>query len=155
MPFAARLLPMAALAAVSMAAPAIAGEPLSALLGQIAPAKAPAGSVEVLSWVERNGTQPELVVTLVPKGQVKLVADPGVTVTPVARSGITWAAPTVMSTPEPGHDYFPEPPTLRLPFAAEDGKPVEAGVEYAYCLVDYQCLFGEAKVSVPTQPPQG
>ena len=38
---------------------------------------------------------------------------------------------------------------------AEDGKPVEAGVEYAYCLVDYQCLFGEAKVSVPTQPPQG
>lgn len=155
MPSAGRLLPLAALAVVSMAIPAKAGEPLSTLLGQIAPAKAPAGSVDVLSWVERDGSRPELVVTLVPRGEVKLVADPGVTVTPVARSGVTWAAPTAMSTPEPGHNYFPEPPTLRLPFEAEDGKPVEAAVEYAYCLVDYQCLFGEAKVSVPTQPPQG
>ena len=155
MPLVARLLPLASLLAASMAMPAQAGEPLSTLLGQIAPAKAPAGSVEVLSWVERNGTRPELVVTLVPKGQVKLVADPGVTVTPVARSGVTWSAPAASSAVEPGHDYFREPPTLRLPFTAEDGKPVEAGVEYAYCLVDYQCLFGEAKVSVPTQPPQG
>ena len=33
--------------------------------------------------------------------------------------------------------------------------PVEADVEYAYCLVDYQCLFGEAKVSAPTDAPRG
>jgi len=32
---------------------------------------------------------------------------------------------------------------------------VEATVEFAYCLVDYQCLFGEARTSAPTQAPQG
>ena len=51
--------------------------------------------------------------------------------------------------------YFAEPPTVRVPFAHEDGRPVEAKVEYAYCLVDYQCLFGEATTSAPTQAPQG
>ena len=56
-----------------------------------------------------------------------------------------------MSAVEAGRDYFAAPPTIRVPFAGEDGKPVEAEVEYAYCLVDYQCLFGETKVSAPTQ----
>ena len=54
---------------------------LAALLGQIAPAKAPEGSVDVVSWIERNGAQPELVVTLVPKGRVKLVAVATMTLT--------------------------------------------------------------------------
>ncbi len=27
--------------------------------------------------------------------------------------------------------------------------PSPATVEYAYCLVDYQCLFGETKLNVP------
>ena len=42
---------------------------------------------------------------------------------------------------------------LRLPFAGVDGKPVEAAVEYAYCVVERQCLFGEARVSAATLPP--
>jgi hypothetical protein len=125
------------------------------LLDQIAPAKAPEGSVDVVGWVERDGARPELVVTLVPKGQVKLVADPGIVVTPVARDGVEWAAVQPVSRVDGSRSYFAEPPTIRLPFAGEDGKPVEAAVEYAYCLVDYQCLFGEARVSAPTQPPEG
>jgi hypothetical protein len=133
---------------------AMATEPLAALLGQIAPAKAPTGSVDVVSWVERNGGQPELVVTLVPKGQVKLVADPGMTVTPVARDGVAWTSSAV-SAVEAGRDYFAAPPIIRVPFAGEDGKPVQAAVEYAYCLIDYQCLFGETTVSAPTLSPKG
>jgi hypothetical protein len=140
--------------AVLPAGAAMATEPLAALLGQIAPAKAPEGSVDVVSWIERNGAQPELVVTLVPKGQVKLVADPGMTVTPVARTGVAWANPAV-SAVEAGRDYFAAPPTIRVPFAGEDGKPVQADVEYAYCLVDYKCLFGETTVSAPTLDPRG
>jgi hypothetical protein len=136
-------------------ASAAAAEPLATLLGQIAPAKAPEGSVDVVGWVERDGTRPELVVTLVPKGQVKLVADPGIVVTPVARDGVEWAAAQPVSRIDGSRSYFAEPPTIRLPFAGEDGKPVEASVEYAYCLVDYQCLFGEARVSAPTRPPEG
>jgi hypothetical protein len=138
-----------------MAASAAAAEPLATLLDQIAPAKAPEGSVDVVGWVERDGARPELVVTLVPKGQVKLVADPGIVVTPVARDGVEWAAVQPVSRVDGSRSYFAEPPTIRLPFAGEDGKPVEAAVEYAYCLVDYQCLFGEARVSAPTQPPEG
>lgn len=134
------------------ASPLTAAEPLGDLLSGLQPAKAPTGSVEVLSWVERNGPAPELVVTLVPKGEVKLVADPGIVITPLPRDGVTWRTAEPVSRIEPGGDYFAEPPTLRVPFAGEDGKPVEATVEYAYCLVDYQCLFGEARVSVPTQP---
>jgi hypothetical protein len=138
-----------------MAASAAAAEPLATLLDQIAPAKAPEGSVDVVGWVEHDGARPELVVTLVPKGQVKLVADPGIVVTPVARDGVEWAAVQPVSRVDGSRSYFAEPPTIRLPFAGEDGKPVEASVEYAYCLVDYQCLFGEARVSAPTQPPEG
>ena len=140
-------------AALPTIAGAVAAESLSTLLGQIAPAKAPEGTVEVMGWVERDGTRPELVVTLIPKGQVKLVADPGVVVTPVPRDGIEWAAAQPVSRADGGRGYFAEPPTIRLPFAGEDGWPVEAAVEYAYCLVDYQCLFGEARISAPTQPP--
>ncbi|HEX6011027.1 MAG TPA: hypothetical protein VFY87_04315 [Geminicoccaceae bacterium] len=143
-----------ALAAILLAIEGVAAaEPLSTLLGQIAPAKTPEGSVDVVSWVERDGTKPELVVTLIPKGQVKLVADPGIVVTPVPRDGISWAAAQPVSRVDGSRNYFAEPPTIRLPFAGEDGKPVEASVEYAYCLVDYQCLFGEARVSAPTRSP--
>jgi hypothetical protein len=132
-----------------------AAEPLADLLGRLAPAKAPEGSVDVVGWVERNGSQSELVVTFVPKGQVKLVADPGVTVTPLPRDGVAWSVKEPVSRTDPGAGYFAEPPTVRLPFAGEDGRPVEAAVEYAYCLVDYQCLFGEARVSARTLAPQG
>jgi len=149
----ARLLTLAIALAASGSARA--GEPLAALLQEIAPAQVPEGSVDVLSWVERSGSTPELVVTLMPKGQVKLVADPGVTITPVARDGVKWTTAAPVIATDTTRDYFPDPPTIRVPFAAEDGKPVEAGVEYAYCLVDYQCLFGEAKVSAPTQAPSG
>jgi len=144
-----------AASAVLAAGGAVAGEPLSTMLAKLGPAKPPEGSVEVVSWVERNGSAPELVVTLVPKGQVKLVADPGVTVTPVARDGIAWSDTSPASRVDPGQGYFAEPPTVRVPFVREDGRPVEAKVEYAYCLVDYQCLFGEARTSAPTQAPQG
>ena len=146
-------LPLACL--ILATAPASAAESLGNLLDQLAPATVPQGSVEVMSWVERNGAVPELVVTLVPKGEVKLVADPGVVVTPVPRDGLQWKAAEPVSSIDAERDYFDEPPTLRVPFAGEDGKPVEAEVEYAYCLVDYQCLFGEATTSAPTRPPQG
>ena len=151
----ARTFAVALAGALPTAQGAVAAEPLSTLLGQIAPAKAPEGTVDVVGWVERDGAKPELVVTLIPKGQVKLVADPGVVVTPVPRDGVEWAAAQPVSRVDASRSYFAEPPTIRLPFAGEDGKPVEASVKYAYCLVDYQCLFGEARVSAPTQPPEG
>ena len=96
------------------------------MLAKLAPAKVPEGSVEVVSWVERNGNSPELVVTLVPKGQVKLVADPGVTVTPIARDGIAWIGRQPDQPRRRDQGYFAEPPTVRVPFAREDGRPVEA-----------------------------
>jgi hypothetical protein len=143
------------LLATGLLGPAAAEEPLANLLGKLGPAEVPQGSVEVMSWIERTDTASELVVTLVPRGQVKLVADPGVVVTPVPRDGLAWTPGEPVSSIDPERDYFDQPPTIRVPFAGEDGRPVEAEVEYAYCLVDYQCLFGTAKVSAPTEAPRG
>ena len=135
--------------------PVRAAEPLADLLGNLAPPARPQGQVDVVGWVERNEGRAELVVTFVPKGQVKLVADPGITVTPLPRAGIDWGPDQPVSLVETGRDYFATPPVIRLPFAAQDGQPVAAKVDYAYCLVDYQCLFGEATVSVSTEASRG
>jgi hypothetical protein len=143
-----------AAALLSAVTTAHAAEGLDTLLGRLAPPpSAPHATVKVLGWVERVGDdRDELVITLLPEGKAKLVADPGVTVTPVARDGILWSGTRPTSRVEPGTDYFPAPPTLRLPFAGADGRPVEATVEYAYCVVDRQCLFGETRVSAATTP---
>lgn len=142
-----------AMIAIAMTAgvPARAGDGLDALLGPLAPA-APRASVEVLGWVEQAGGVDELVLRFVPHGGVKLVADPGIVVTPEPRGGITWAGTLPVNHVRPGLDYFPTPVTLRLPFTGADGRPVAAAVEYAYCIVAQQCLFGTAQVSAATTP---
>jgi hypothetical protein len=37
---------------------------------------------------------------------------------------------------------------MRLPFRAETAQPLEILVEDAYCVVDYQCFFGEELLTV-------
>jgi hypothetical protein len=88
------------------------------------------------------------VISLVPVGDVRLVADPGITVEPVASGNVAWRTPGPVRLAQDGVHYFATPPILRVPFAAKEGK-VGAKVDYAYCIVDQKCLFGEASVSVP------
>ena len=149
----------AALLAVAGATPAgAAGSAgLGGLLEKLGPVAAtPKGDVAVTGWIEggRDGT--ELVVHLETHGGAKLVAEPGVTVTPAARGGVAWAFPELVHE-IPGQGYLKPPVELRLPFTAEHGGPIEARVDYAYCIVDYQCLFGEAtvKAEVAESPPPG
>jgi hypothetical protein len=132
-----------ALALAVPTGPALAQADLATLLNGLAKDKAPEGRVEVQGWLERNGDATELVVTLIPSGAAKLVADPGITVTPQQSLA---AAP--MSLVDTTRDYLDQPPVLRLPLPGHAGEPVEAAVDYAYCLADYQCLFGEATVRV-------
>ena len=40
------------------------------------------------------------------------------------------------------------PASVRLPFRAGSQGPLEIRVEYAYCVVDYQCFFGEEVLTV-------
>jgi hypothetical protein len=47
-----------------------------------------------------------------------------------------------------GIQYFTPPAALRLPFRASGEQPLEILVEYAYCVVDYQCFFGEEVLTV-------
>lgn len=138
-------------AALVASAPARAEDAVGTLLGRLAP-PAPQGTVKLLSWVEEADRGAELVITFIPEGGVKLVADPGVTVTPVARDGIAWTGAVPLHHARAGLDYFAPPLTLRLPFTGGDGRPVDAAVEYAYCVVDQQCLFGQATVSAATIP---
>jgi hypothetical protein len=133
------------LAFVLAATPCVAGDDLGALLQGIAPGKRPQGDVAVSGWVERGSGGTELVVRVEPRGAAKLVAEPGVVVTPLSREGVSWPAYGAQSELT-GHSYFETPVELRLPVRITENTPVEADVEYAYCLVDYQCLFGTTRL---------
>jgi hypothetical protein len=109
--------------------------------------------VQIDGWVEQGPDGPAVVVAIAPRGGVKLVADPGITVTPTERPGIAWRGPLPRRKVEPGVDYLTPPATVRLPFTASDDQPVELRVEYAYCVVDFQCFLGEQTLSVATRAP--
>ena len=130
------------------------GPALDALLQQFdARTPEPSGSVRLDAWVEAGDAGKEVVVMVVPEGDTKLVADPGITVTPSARPGIEWLVPLPYRYVDAELQYFAPPASLRLPFRASDDQSLEILVEYAYCVVDYQCFFGEQTLTVAT--PQG
>ncbi|HEX2529508.1 MAG TPA: hypothetical protein VHL31_24840 [Geminicoccus sp.] len=84
-----------------------------------------------------------VVVTLTPQGAVKLVADPGVSVVPVDQAGLPVADPVAML--DRAKEYFPLPPSL----VVHPGTAAALKVEYAYCVVAKQCLFGDVTVAIP------
>lgn len=108
--------------------------------------------VAIEGWVEDGPGGSELVVRLEPLGEVKLIADPGITITPKARPGVAWLTDLPYRQVDAEIEYFAPPATVRLPFSASDQGPVELLVEYAYCVVDYQCFFGEETLTVATTP---
>ncbi|MCC2663468.1 MAG: hypothetical protein K0S35_1390 [Geminicoccaceae bacterium] len=104
--------------------------------------------VEIDAWTETGPEGRAIVVVVAPRGATKLVADPGITVTPTARPGLAWSTALPYRKVEPEVDYFTPPATLRLPFTSSDREPVELLVEYAWCVVDFQCFFGEETLKV-------
>jgi hypothetical protein len=127
---------------------------LDTLLQQFdARALEPPGSVRLDAWVETGDAGREVVVIVVPEGQTKLVADPGITVTPAARPGVDWQLPLPHRMVDTGRDYFDPPAMIRLPFTSTDDEPLQLLVEYAYCFVDFQCFFGEEELTVATAVP--
>jgi hypothetical protein len=109
--------------------------------------------VEIDAWTETGPEGLEIVVVVAPRGETKLVADPGITVTPIARAGVEWRKSLPHRKIDPAIDYFTPPAILRLPFATSDREPVELLVEYAWCVVDFQCFFGEETLTVATRLP--
>lgn len=127
---------------------------LDTLLQQFdARAAEPLGSVRLDAWVEAGDAGRAVVVMVVPEGQTKLVADPGITVTPAARLGVDWQLPLPYRMVDTGRDYLDPPAMIRLPFTSADDQPLQLLVEYAYCFVDFQCFFGEAELTVATAGP--
>jgi hypothetical protein len=170
----ARTLAAAALAMASLALPALAqdGAPQqTTILGQTksvqdqAPsldtllqqfdAQAPEapGGVRLDAWIEIHDAGKEVVVVVTPEGNTKLVADPGITVTPASRLGVAWQGPLPHRMVDPGREYLDPPAMVRLPLTIDDEQPVQLLVEYAYCLVDYQCFLGEEELTVATVVP--
>ncbi len=49
--------------------------------------------VEVTAWIEPSADAAEVVIALTPIGRAKLVANPGITVTPVEPDRLAWRAP--------------------------------------------------------------
>jgi hypothetical protein len=147
-------------ALVASSAPALGASPagnaptLDRLLQQFGEsAPQPEAEVRLDAWVEAGPDGPEVVVRIEPEGRTKLIADPGITITPGEREGLRWRIAVPHRHVDPTIDYFPGPTALRMPFTAGDQKPIELLVEYAYCVVDYQCFFGEETLSVATRLP--
>jgi hypothetical protein len=123
--------------------------PLDALIQQFQAGAPPTtDGVELDAWVERTADGRQVVVEIEPQGALKLVADPGITITPTVRPGVTWLLPLPHRHVDPQVDYFAPPALVRLPFAMSDHRPLELLVEYAYCVVDFQCFFGEETLTV-------
>ncbi len=127
--------------------------PLDQLIQSFNAAAPMQDGVTVEGWVEDGPAGAEVVVRLAPRGAVKLIADPGITITPRARTGVDWRTELPYRRIDPATEYFAPPATVRLPLAASDGGPVELLVEYAYCVVDFQCFFGEETLTVATGTP--
>ena len=129
---------------------------LDRMLDQLGPgAPKTDAKVEVAAWIEPAGTgDSEVVLSLTPVGGAKLVADPGITVTPVEPEGdgVAWRTPLPYQLVDAGADYFAVPPLIRLPVAGREAGPIDLDVEYAYCVVDYICLFGEERVTAALRP---
>ena len=100
-----------------------------------------------------DGQASEFVITILPEGETKLNADPGITITPAHQPGIDWQVPLPHRHQDLSITYFDPPATIRMPFTGSIGQPVEVLVEYAYCLVDYQCFFGEETLRVDMKAP--
>ena len=70
------------------------GVELGTLLEQFnGAAPATDGSVHLDAWIEAGPESDELVVVVEPRGQFKLVADPGITITPTPQPGVQWLVP--------------------------------------------------------------
>jgi hypothetical protein len=100
----------------------------------------PAEIVQVATSRQPDGS---VAVMLQANGQAKLVADPGVTVVPVDQAGMAVAEAAALV--DRAQEYFALPPVVRV----QPGTATALRVEYAYCVVDKQCLFGDVTVPVP------
>jgi hypothetical protein len=142
-----------ALAAASGAAQAAGGVPSAGqLLQQFAPgAAASEGSVRVDAWIEGRADGQRLVIVVEPEGATRLVADPGITITPEPQAGVEWQVGLPARVVDASREYLDAPTHVTLPFAADHEQPLQVLVEYAWCVLDFQCFFGEELLSVATR----
>ncbi|WP_027134997.1 hypothetical protein [Geminicoccus roseus] len=136
-----RVLALASILCLPLAARA--GEDADALLRGLG--LKPSGEIVSVDAARSAGGQ--VSVRLVPAAGAKLVADPGVTVVPVDRLGLPLGAPVTLR--DSAQEYFQAPPVLLV----EPGGAQALRVEYAYCVVAKQCLFGDVVVAVPPDQP--
>ena len=144
-----------AVALLVAAPPALAAGPgtlsLEELLqsyGSTAPGQ-PEAEVRVDAWIERlDDGRNEVVIVLEPEGDTRLNAEPGITVTPEADQRLVWDVTLPHRHVDPAIDYFEPRATVRMPFDGGDEEPIRVLVEFAYCVVDYQCFFGEEQLTV-------
>ncbi len=128
--------------------PARAASDLDRLLGDLLRPATPQGEVRVRARIERTAEGGRLVVELVPEGDAKLVADPGLELAGLDSPGIRWRTPRAKRV-IPGEPYFDGGVTVVLPFTGEGPGPVRARLDYAWCLLAFQCLFGERELELP------
>jgi hypothetical protein len=120
-------------------AAARAGEGADAILRDLG--LAPSSEIVTVETVRQPDGR--VLVTLMPEGGARLVADPGVSVVPIDGLGLPVAGAVALK--DGSKEYFTMPPMLTV----EPGAASALRVEYAYCVIAKQCLFGDVTVPVP------
>lgn len=146
-----QLITLIVLLNVAGAAPTRAFEaPIDTLLGALDGTTA--DRVDLDAWIEPAQDGHVVRVTVAPRGAMKLVADPGIQVMPDAPSGVRFTAELPAERVGRIEDYWPQAQTLSLPFSGGlPGDVIGLRIDYAYCVVEFQCFFGAGvlRVSVP------
>lgn len=83
-----------------------------------------------------------------PYAGVQLLANPGLTIRPVATDGVKWLTPAP-HTIRGERDYFDEPPEASLSFVPLVEHPaIIATIQYAYCVEAVQCFLEEHSLRI-------
>lgn len=143
------------IALLAAAPPALAADPGTLSLEELlqsydsVPPGQPEPEVRLEGWIERLADgRNEVVIVIEPEGETRLNAEPGITVTPSAGQALVWQVPLPHRHVDPTIDYFIPSAVVRMPFAGEPDQPIRVLVEFAYCVVDFQCFLGEEELSV-------
>ena len=138
------------------AMPAAAVNDLDSLLEGLDQGVDKRGRIVVRQEVHIDGDRGRLLVTLLPEGDAKLVADPGSALEVRSGEGVEWTEGTRAEALAPGRAYFEGPVTLELPFRRKGAAGrIDARVEYLWCFVATQCFFGEKAIRVELPPVSG
>ena len=74
--------------------------------------------------------------------------DPGTTFEVAANSSVDWDVTMPAEMRDPAGGYWTTQQFFRMPFSGPAPSLVEGTLTFAYCIKDYQCIFGTEELTI-------